>query len=203
MSDEQEITIWIERLAKGDEFAAQRIWAEYFDKLVRLADKKLRGVARRAADEEDVALSAMRSFCRGLAAGRHDWLRDRQDLWKLLVTITAHKAAHLIRDQRTLKAGQGRVRGESVFAEPDNSEKRGIEQVLGMEPTPEFAASVADEVESRLRELGNDSLRSVALYKLQGYSNREIAHKLGCVERSVEYKLRRIREQWEQGSIGQ
>ena len=46
----------------------------------------------------------------------------------------------------------------------------------------------------------NDNQDCVALFKLQGYNNREIAEKLGCVERSVEYKLRRIRERWSEVS---
>ncbi len=90
MSDD--VTRWIRRLADGDELAAQRIWERYFEDLTRLARKRLAGLPRRAADEEDVALSAMNSFYRGALAGRFPQLSDREDLWKLLVTITARKA---------------------------------------------------------------------------------------------------------------
>ena len=46
---------------------------------------------RRAADEEDVALSAFDSFCRGAEQGRFPQLDGRDDLWHLLVVITVRK----------------------------------------------------------------------------------------------------------------
>jgi hypothetical protein len=47
---QDEVTQWIDRLAEGDEQAAQVIWERYFDRLVRLARKKLEGLPRRVAD---------------------------------------------------------------------------------------------------------------------------------------------------------
>jgi hypothetical protein len=57
-----------------------------------MAHRKLKGIPRQEADEEDVALSGMASFCRCAAAGRFPQLNDRHDLWKLLVEITRRKA---------------------------------------------------------------------------------------------------------------
>ncbi len=67
-------------------------------------------------------------------------------------------------------------------------------------PTPEFAAQVVDEFRDLLRRLGDDSLVSVALAKMEGYSNRQIADRLGCIEQTVERKLRSIRRIWSTGS---
>jgi hypothetical protein len=39
-------------------------------------------------------------------------------------------------------------------------------------------------------------LRSVALWKMEGFTNREIAGRLGCVEHTVERKLRVVRQIW-------
>jgi DNA-directed RNA polymerase specialized sigma24 family protein len=58
---------------------------------------------------------------------------------------------------------------------------------------------MADECRRLLELLGDESLRSVALWKMQGYTNAEIAGKLGCVEQTVERKLQRIRRRWERG----
>jgi hypothetical protein len=77
---EQSVSDWIGQLKAGDERAAQRLWEDYFQRLVRLARARLQGVPRRAADEEDVALSAFDSFCRGAEAGRFPRLNDRDDL---------------------------------------------------------------------------------------------------------------------------
>ena len=92
MSREGSVTCWIQLLSTGDPAAAQRLWERYFRRLVGLARTKLRGAPRRAADEEDVALSAFVSFFRGAARGRFPRLEDREDLWRLLVVITARKA---------------------------------------------------------------------------------------------------------------
>src|SRR5262249_55963522 len=155
-------------------------WEGYFGRLVALARDKLRGARRRAADEEDVALSAFDSFCRGAAQGRFPKLDDRDDLWQLLVVITRRKAADLLAyENRRKRAGE---RGESAFVRPgDGAEAgRGIEQVAGPTPTPEFADEVARECRDLLELLDDVRLRRVALRKLEGYTNQEIAAELKC-----------------------
>src|SRR6516164_1255619 len=97
------VTAWIEQLKAGDAAAAAPLWQGYFRRLVGLARQRLGAAPRRAADVEDVALSAFDSFCRGAAAGRFPRLDDRDDLWALLVTITARKAAEQVRRERRLK----------------------------------------------------------------------------------------------------
>src|SRR5215470_8233302 len=96
---EDSVSHWIGRLKAGDTAAAQELWQVYFRRLVGLARVRLQGLPRRAAaDEEDVALSAFQSFWEGAVRGRFPQLADRGDLWKLLVTLTARKALHLVRD---------------------------------------------------------------------------------------------------------
>ncbi len=202
MSAADELTQWISKLSDGDERAAEVIWEQYFQKLVTYARRKLDGMPRRAVDEEDVALSAMHSFCRGMQGGRFEKVDDREDLWKLLVTITARKACAKRRHHHAQKRGGGQVRGESVFVRVDDEGRDGgIAQFLGREPTPEVALMVTENCEQLLAALGDEKLRQVALYKLEGFSNEEIAEKLGCVRRSVERKLERIREKWSQEGV--
>jgi WD40 repeat protein len=78
------VTHWLGLLRAGDAVAAQPLWEGYFRRLVGLARARLQGVPRRAADEEDVALSAFDSFCQGAQAGRFPRLADRDDLWQVL-----------------------------------------------------------------------------------------------------------------------
>src|SRR5207244_594392 len=94
---------WLSLVKAGDLNAAQPLWERYFPRLVGMARKKLREAPRRAADEEDVALSAFDSFCRGAAQGRFPNLEDRNDLWRVLLLLTARKASHQIRDERSAK----------------------------------------------------------------------------------------------------
>ena len=200
MSDDH-VTQWLGPMAEGDPMAVQQIWEKYYERLVRLARKKLGDTSRRMADEEDVALSAFHSFCQGAAAGRFPRLDDRHDLWKLLVTITARKAAAQMRYGHRQKRGGGAVRGESVFAGADSSDAFGIGQVMGEEPTPEVAAMVAEQCEHLLDCLENELLKRVALLKLEGYTNEEIADELDCAPRTVERKLARIRELWNEAGL--
>ena len=188
---------WIGLLQDGDPAAAQRLWERYFHRLVGLARVKLQGQPRRAADEEDVALSAFASFCRAAEAGRFPQLADRDDLWRLLVTLTERKAHNVVRDQRRQKRGGGAVRGESVFARPDDSAPRGLDGQAGREPTPEFAAQVAEECRRLLDRLPDAEMRAIATWKMEGETAPAIAARLGCALSTVERRLRLIRQLWE------
>jgi DNA-directed RNA polymerase specialized sigma24 family protein len=189
------VTALIERLKAGDGVAAEQIWESYFRRLVGLARHKLQGAPRAAADEEDVALSAFVSFCRGAEQGRFPRLDDRDDLWQLLVLLTARKAYRLLQHERRLKRGGGAVRHTSALTEEEGA---GLAEVVGREPTPAFAAEVAEECRRLLDLLGDEELRGVAVAKMEGHTNQEIAARLGVVEKTVERKLRVIRGLWEQ-----
>src|SRR5580704_7882747 len=99
---EGSVSRWLGPLQEGDPAAAEQLWEHYFRRLVELARYRLRAVPRHEA-AEDVALSAFDSFCRGAAHGRFPELADRDGLWRLLVVITARKAAHHNRDARRKK----------------------------------------------------------------------------------------------------
>jgi RNA polymerase sigma factor (sigma-70 family) len=187
---EGSVTGWLAQLQGGDPAAAQKLWERYFRRLVGLARKKLEGSDRRVADEEDVALSAFHTFCRNAQQGRFPDLGDRDSLWSLLVTITARKAAHLVRDQQRLKR----------TGTPADPEVVSLDAVVGREPTPEFAAQVADEFQKLLQKLNDAELASIALWKMEGYSVEEIAGKLGYAPRSIKRKLHLIRELWKKES---
>ena len=199
MSSEGSITPWIEGVKQGDPAAARALWQRYFPRLVELAREKLRGAARRMADEEDVALSAMDSFCRAAQEGRFPDLTDRDGLWRLLLRMTARKVVDLTRHVRRQRRGGGRVRGESVLDGADAASARGgIAQVIGDTPTPEFAVMMAEECRRLLEKLADADLQSLALAKMEGYRNEEIAGQLGCSVRTVERRLRLIRAKWKE-----
>jgi DNA-directed RNA polymerase specialized sigma24 family protein len=151
--------------------------------------------ACRAADEEDVALSAFDSFCRGAERGRFPKLHDRGDLWQLLVVLTDRKAIDLVRHERRARRGGGRVRDEGALAGAESSAP--LHDIADPEPSPEFAAQLAEQCQRLLACLDGDELRSVAQWKLEGYTIEEIAAKLGCVPRTVDRRLRLIRAAWE------
>ena len=188
---EGSVSRWLGDLRAGDQAAARPLWDRYFDRLVRLAGARLRAArfVSAEADEEDAALSAFDSFCAGAARGRFPDLADRDDLWRLLVVITARKVQAQARRERRQKRGGGRAR-------PPGDDFAGLDGIIGTEPTPEFAAEVAEEFGNLLGALGDDSLRQVALGRLEGYSNDEIADRLGCARRTVARRLDLIRRTW-------
>jgi DNA-directed RNA polymerase specialized sigma24 family protein len=196
MPSDGSVTHWLAQVREGDAEAVRQLWERYFTRLVQLARARLLRMPRRVADEEDVALSAFDSFCRGAEAGRFPQLDDRDNLWRLLVTITAQKAARLARSETRLKRGGGAVLDETALIGAASG-LVALEQIVSREPDPEFAAQAAEEFQRLLGRLGDAGLQTVAVMKMEGYSNEEIARKLSCGLRSVERKLRLIRSIWE------
>jgi DNA-directed RNA polymerase specialized sigma24 family protein len=192
LSDETDgsVTRWISALKQGDQSAAQELWNAYFRRLVGLARARLRDVPRRIADEEDVALSAFDSFFRRAQAGRFPRLDDRNDLWQILVLITMRKAIDLRNYEARPSRGKGRVASLTELT------REGLAAMGGDEPTPELAAQLVEEYRRLIERLGDPTLQDVATCKLEGYTDHEIAVRLGCVTRTIERKLALIRRIW-------
>jgi DNA-directed RNA polymerase specialized sigma24 family protein len=199
MSSAGSVSHWIAQLKAGDRAAAQPLWEGYFQQLVQRARHKLAGSPRRAADEEDVALSAFDSFCRAAAQDRFPKLHDRHDLWQLLMVITDRKASRLRKYERRQKRGGGKVLDEAALPAADSTATHSpLAQVRGQEPSPGFAAQVAEECRRLLGLLGDAELQQVAVRKMEGYTVDEIAAQLGWVPRTVQRRLQLIRRIWEQ-----
>jgi DNA-directed RNA polymerase specialized sigma24 family protein len=195
MSSDGSVTHLLGMLQAGNRNAVQPLWDRYFHQLVACARSALRGAPRRAADEEDVALSAFECFCRGVEEGRFPRLGDRDDLRRLLLMITACKAAHQARDENCIKRGGGKVSAASDLPGGNDGEAV-LEQAISREPTPEFAFQVADECKRLLDKLDDENLRMIALWRMEGYTVEEIAVRIGRSPRRVASKLAQIRELW-------
>jgi DNA-directed RNA polymerase specialized sigma24 family protein len=198
MSPAGSVTLWLRQLQAGDCEAAQALWERFFQEIVKLARARLRGTPRQAADEEDVALGAFDSFCRGAANGRFPKLNDRNDLWQLLVVLAGRKAFDIRRHEGRAKRGGVRVlHKRAVNDKTSAGEGQPLAEILSQEPSPELAAQLAEDFRHRLDMLGNAELQSVALLKLEGYTIEEIAAQRGCVPRTVNRRIRLIRHIWE------
>lgn len=183
------ITHWIGRLKAGDAAAAEALWRVTAGPMAGLARRRLRGAAGGrplGGDEEDVALSAFGDLCRGAGGGAFPLLGGRDSLWALLATITRRKATALLRREgRQRRGGPPGERPDGPV--PDSPDPR---------PGPESALLFAEECERLLASLPDPSLRAVALARLEGRTAEQIAESLGCVPRTVERKLRLIRDIW-------
>ena len=192
LSGETEVTAWLRKLEAGQDHAAQQLWNVFFERLVRLAQERMRAVDRRVVDAEDIALSAFASFCRGAENQRFTQLLDRHGLWRLLVSITIHKLSHLRRDQDRLKRGGDFNQIENRGDSDDGPSV--VDQIISREPTPEFAAQVAEQYDRWMKALNSEELTRLAVWKLEGFTNDEIAAKCGRTTRTVKRKLNLIRK---------
>jgi DNA-directed RNA polymerase specialized sigma24 family protein len=193
MSDESQgsVTRCLADLREGDRDAATPLWDRYFKRVRGMIQSRLErwGRVGADADEEDAALSVFADLCAGVERGDFPELGDRDDLWRLLVVIASRKAADLRKRQGRLKRGGGRLLSPSGSDDP-------LDHQAATEAPADLAALLAEEFEARLDALGDDTLRQVALLRLDGYQNDEIAARLGCARRTVIRKIGLIRTAW-------
>lgn len=199
MSDDSvsgSITRMIAELKDGDRQGIALLWERYFEKLMRVARQKMGQYPRRVADEEDVAMSVMQCLCSGIDRGKFPKLKDRDDLWKLLVVITKHKTTDLLRKHFAQKQGGGKTRGDSIFLGDQLAPVPSFDHFLGNDPTPELLVEMEEEHQRLLSLLKDEPLRQIVQWKLDCFTNEEISTKLNVAISTVERKLKRIREIW-------
>jgi DNA-directed RNA polymerase specialized sigma24 family protein len=180
--DAEAISILLSRVRAGDEAAFEQLWKHYYAKLVSLAGKAVSSGPGGVVDADDAAQSALASFYAGVMRGRYPNLHDRTGLWKLLLTITLCKAR--------ASARKARHRRKLLVKYFEN----GVDHI---EPSPAFAAELADQFGHLMSCLPDVLVRQVAVAKLEGYSNEEIARQVGKSIPTVERKLRLIRQLWD------
>lgn len=195
--EEGSVTRWFDSLQAGNRDAAEKLWQRFASRLIVLARQRLSAARRGAADEEDAVLSAFDSFCRGAEQGRYPLLRGRGDLWSLLVAITVRKVCDQINRERRLKRGGGEVLGEGELGQGGDRDLD-LDDLIGTELTPQMVAELAEQSQRLLETLHEPELRSIALWKLEGYTNTEIASKLDCARSTVQRKLNLIQARWEE-----
>jgi DNA-directed RNA polymerase specialized sigma24 family protein len=191
------VKVSLDRLQQGDPTAANVIWQAYFQRLARIADQRLAAGLRRTVDGEDVALSVIQTICRRATGGQLADLGDRDDLWRLMVTILHHKTTDRGREHRALKRGGGQVRGDSILiGTGSDAELMAFAQIAEASPGPELLVQMEEESLRLFARLGDEELRTIARQRLEGASAEEIAVTLDLSPRTVRRKLEIIRECW-------
>ncbi|MCA9192046.1 MAG: hypothetical protein KDB03_09795 [Planctomycetales bacterium] len=194
MSHNTNVSHWIHLVKAGDSSAASHIWQLYFDRLVRSVRARLAGQNRAVSDEEDIVLSVFDSFYQAAEDGRFPDLSDRDDLWKLLLTMAARKVIDKRRHDRRQRRG-GSVRLRSLNLTDDNHQ---VIEAIGNEPSPEMVLMMQESVDQLFSHLGVGQLRDLAVAKLEGFTNAQLANRFTCSERTIERRLNLIREKCQQ-----
>lgn len=195
MHEPGSISILIEDLKLGDDDAIRTIWDRFFEPLRLFARTKLPIRNRRVVDDEDIASCAINSFQDSLRKGKYPGIKNRDDIWKFLVTVVDRNSIDCIRRQKAMKRGGGMLRGESVFHDLGES-SRGLECFGKTEVSSEAVVDFIDKLDHLLTKLDEEELKTVLLARLVGDSIDEIAEKVGKSISSVERKLKIIRKIW-------
>jgi len=192
----ESVSQWIAGLKFGEAYAAQRLWTRYSARLLEVARRRLGNSPKALADEEDIALSVFHSVCRGAAAGRFGNVADRDDLWWVLLKIVKQKVIDHVRRETAQKRGAGRVCSGASAGVNEPGGASLLDEIIDDAPPPEYWVILEEEHQRLLGLLRDDRQRQIANRRIEGAPIAEIAEELGISSRSVDRKLRLIRDRW-------
>ena len=179
------LTHWINELQAGSDQAARILWQHLHKGLLELAQKQLAETTPTGFDEEDVVLSAFNALCDAIRQGRYD-IGDRNELWRMATVIVVNRAYNRLRDEKRLRRGGGRKRKPSSV----------LESLVCPKPDATTVLMMQEECQHMLAKLKTPDLEMVALLKVEGHTDEQVAEKLGCSRRTVQRRLSIIRKLW-------
>jgi DNA-directed RNA polymerase specialized sigma24 family protein len=186
------VTRWLELLSRGDPAAVEFLWRRYFQRMVRLASSRVRHLQGAVGDGEDVAISAFQGFCAAARRGDYAGLDSRESLWRVLVTCTLNRSRNLAAWETAKKRLRPSRQVSLSEAEPLRTGRGEVAEEL---------VEAADQLQFLLQLLdtedGSGELRQIALWKLEGLPNEQIAKQLRRRVSLVGQKIHLIRLLWE------
>ncbi|MEM9825828.1 MAG: ECF-type sigma factor [Planctomycetota bacterium] len=193
---------WLAAIREGESRQVEALWQRYFGTLANSVRGRLTSRGRRFEDEEDIALSAIRTFCRRAAADEFAQLASEHELWKLLLTIAIRKANHSHRRARAARrGGAAHIVGSTTEEDSAADPIAGIPDMATPEPDDDLDAHEA--FCEAFDAMPDDATRDVILLRLQGANNQEIAGMLNINQRNVQRRLKRAESIWRQISDGE
>jgi len=178
---------WLRQLLDGDALVVDEFWRDYGERLQRLAENHLSARLKRRVGADDIVQSVCRTFFRRAQIGQFD-LADSDALWRLMCAITLTKirqsARYHGRQKRNLRQEQGIEHGDGERAVT-------LRELMHAGPSPDEAAVFVDELEQLMAGLDDEEKRIVE-FKLQQFTNQEVAEQIGCSERTVRRMIKRV-----------
>lgn len=185
----------IDGCRNGDRDAsAEVLWHRFGTEMTRIARQRLRKDLQRLYDPEDIVNSAFAQVIIKLYQGELESVRDRNDLWRLLLAVLRRKNTNAENFFNRIKRRGNAVSSDSTFARMGGMEVFPASQEDG--PSPEELAGINMEFAGLLEALADRDDQTVALMRVAGYSVEEIAERLECSVRTIARRLAEIRRVW-------
>lgn len=182
MTTDSEVTVdWLGNLAAGEPDAVNEFWQRYGESLQRVAERQIASWLRQRVDPEDVVQSACRTFFRRAGEGNFS-LESKDDLWRLMLTITLNKVRMQARFHTRNRRSVSRERALPEAQSLQPSEWDDAIEKIDLKDLLEAAFSEHDDERKRVLQLW-----------LDGHTQKEIASDVGCSERTVRRIQDRIR----------
>jgi DNA-directed RNA polymerase specialized sigma24 family protein len=182
--EEKSVTRWVQAVRAKDETAAEELWKRYFERLMQVARSRMSYLPRSTYDEEDAAISTFRVLYSKLQTGSYTQLGSRDELWHLMLKVLMRKIGHRAEYELADKRVPPGPRADAIE----------LENLFSQEVTGEMAVG-CKELLSKLRDT---NLEQIAVWKLEGMTNEEIATKLNRTRRTVQRMLELIRAIWQE-----
>jgi RNA polymerase sigma-70 factor (ECF subfamily) len=181
---------FLDRIRAGDESAARELLGRYEAQVRLVVRRQIPRLLRSRFDSIDFLQSVWATFFRRLRAGP-----ERFEDPRYLVTFLAQVARNKVIDQYRRAASRKQdIRREEPLSPPGPGAR---EPVADQDSASEIAE--ANEALGRLREWLPDDRREIIGLRLEGFSSREIAERLGLSERTVRRTLEDLRHRAEGG----
>jgi len=194
MNEEQgSVTRFIYGFRQGDVHAFEQLWERYFKALQSInRDEKTRGMD---LSRDDIVQEVMVKLYKDLPSNDH--ISNRHQLWSYLTKVARGKWIDEIRRKNAKKRGEGKVvhEGQMKFSNSEGKEVGLAEMVSDDEIGPAVKALARDNYFCMMSILDADE-QKIAEMELEGLTIQEIANKIGISSRSVDRKLKNIRDTW-------
>jgi DNA-directed RNA polymerase specialized sigma24 family protein len=182
------LQLLLQQIEAGDAAAAQQLWDQFFDRMLRFIETKIRNrkVPAGLVDEEAVAASVFESVFKCAKAGRFHNISTWGELSQLLYAMTNRKFVDHWRRATSRRAYPGRP--------PKPLSRNMLPQT---NPQLEGCKVAFEDQLARLMEiLPDETHRRIAILKLAEYSLEEISQEMNCAVPTVNRKWRNVRMIW-------
>lgn len=188
------VSNWILGARQGDPVAIEEIVSRYLARVANCAQSMLAADEQRIRDGQDIATDVLMKMASELSSGQHQQLRDRNDLWVLLISIVNEQ---VVQNRNDWQQRNG-VPQELTLTDYLSHCDQDLELLLSKGNKYGSLQAILDRMDDLIALVKDQQSKEVALLKLQGYSNRDIGARLGLVAKTVDRKVSKIISRWKQ-----